>query len=231
MTRDGTLVVGVKQDETSEMDGKSFYSWLHALDLDRFNISLSGELHGASDIVSSGVEPDVWVLLSERLRHESIASCGGSACLRSIVLVCHPSGTEIGEALAMGISSVVVLGDSPWNFAAAVHAAFDQYLFVSPAILSRYRRAIVQTFRSKNVERIGELTERERDVLAGLSRGWSNIDLSRRLHITYSTVGTHVRRILRKLDASNRTEAAMIAYTSGVVGRQSVTNGGMRDGG
>ncbi len=225
------LVVGVKQDETSEMDGKWFYSWLHALDLHRFNITLSGQLHGAGDVLSSGAEPDVWVLLSERLRHESVASRRGSACLRSVVLICHPSGNEIGEALAMGISSVVVLGDSPWNFAAAVHAAFQQYLFVSPAILSRHRRSLVQTFTSKDVERIGELTERERDVLVGLSRGWSNIDLSRRLHITYSTVGTHVRRILRKLDASNRTEAAMIAYTSGVVGRQSVTNGEMRDDG
>lgn len=218
MTRDGMVVVGVKQDESSEMDGKSFYSWLHALDIDRFSITLSGQLYRVGDVVSPEAEPDVWVLLSECLRRELVGS-------GSVVLICNPGDTEVAQALTMGISSVVAFGDSPWNFAAAVHAAFERYLFVSPAILARHRRSLVQTFTPRATERIGKLTQRERDVLVGLSRGWSNTDLSRRLYITYSTVGTHVRRILRKLEVSNRTEAAMIAHTSGVVEWKRVTDG------
>ena len=56
-----------------------------------------------------------------------------------------------------------------------------------------------------------ELTKRECDVLALLVAGESNLAIAARLGISHGTVRLHVSNILRKLSASNRTEAALLA--------------------
>ncbi|MEZ5215472.1 MAG: response regulator transcription factor [Ilumatobacteraceae bacterium] len=55
------------------------------------------------------------------------------------------------------------------------------------------------------------LTEREREVLALIARGATNPQIARELYLSVDTVKTHVRSVFRKLDVSNRTQAAMAA--------------------
>jgi len=55
------------------------------------------------------------------------------------------------------------------------------------------------------------LTEREAEVLVLISQGASNKDISKKLYISVGTVKSHINRILGKLNAQNRTEAAAIA--------------------
>lgn len=56
-----------------------------------------------------------------------------------------------------------------------------------------------------------KLTQREMDVLEGLCRGMSNKEIAREIEIQEVTVKLHVKTLCRKLDARNRTHAAMIA--------------------
>jgi DNA-binding NarL/FixJ family response regulator len=61
------------------------------------------------------------------------------------------------------------------------------------------------------------LTEREREVLECIVSGCSNIEIAGKLYITVGTVKTHVRNILEKLCANDRTEAAVRALRSGII--------------
>ncbi len=61
------------------------------------------------------------------------------------------------------------------------------------------------------------LTERERQVLAGLVVGDGNGQLARRLGISPETARTHIQHILRKLGVHSRLEAAALGRLSGVV--------------
>jgi DNA-binding NarL/FixJ family response regulator len=61
------------------------------------------------------------------------------------------------------------------------------------------------------------LTEREREVLELIVAGHTNIAIGERLYITVGTVKTHVRSILAKLCADDRTEAAVRALRAGIV--------------
>ncbi|MEM9147414.1 MAG: response regulator transcription factor [Pseudomonadota bacterium] len=60
------------------------------------------------------------------------------------------------------------------------------------------------------------LTRREFRVLQALCRGLSNKEIARELHVQEVTVKVHVKTTLRKLNARNRTQAAMIARDTGL---------------
>lgn len=60
-------------------------------------------------------------------------------------------------------------------------------------------------------KKVGNLTERETEVLRGLSKGLSNKEIARELDLREVTIKLHVKTLCRKLDARNRTQAAMTA--------------------
>ncbi|MFZ5789991.1 MAG: LuxR C-terminal-related transcriptional regulator [Pseudomonadota bacterium] len=63
------------------------------------------------------------------------------------------------------------------------------------------------------------LTQRQNDILALLAGGASNKEIARRLSLSEATVKLHVHRILRVLGGKNRTEAAYLARTLGLLDR------------
>lgn len=60
------------------------------------------------------------------------------------------------------------------------------------------------------------LTQREQQVLKGLTQGKSNKEIARDLNLSEPTVKLHVKTLYRKVGASNRTQAALIAKESGL---------------
>jgi DNA-binding NarL/FixJ family response regulator len=88
----------------------------------------------------------------------------------------------------------------------AEHSNFAETVAIR-AIEPEYRRLITTE----------SLTRRELEVLRLIADGYSNSVIAQRLHITMGTVKSHVRNILRKLYATDRTQAAIRALRSGLV--------------
>jgi DNA-binding NarL/FixJ family response regulator len=61
------------------------------------------------------------------------------------------------------------------------------------------------------------LTEREMQVLTGMSRGRSNSEIGKELYLSEDTVKTHARRLFRKLGAADRAQAVAVGFRSGLV--------------
>ncbi|MEU4259797.1 response regulator transcription factor [Streptomyces fradiae] len=65
--------------------------------------------------------------------------------------------------------------------------------------------------------RLAALTEREREILTVIGRGWTNTEIASRLHLAESTVKTHVGRILAKTGSRDRVQAVILAYDTRLV--------------
>jgi len=64
--------------------------------------------------------------------------------------------------------------------------------------------------------RLGTLTDREREILIAIGRGWTNGEIAERLVLSESTVKTHVGRVLAKIGARDRIQAVILAYDLGL---------------
>ena len=61
------------------------------------------------------------------------------------------------------------------------------------------------------------LSERETQVLHGMSRGLSNGEIGRELYLSEDTIKTHARRLFRKLHAADRAQAVAVGLRAGVI--------------
>jgi NarL family two-component system response regulator LiaR len=112
---------------------------------------------------------------------------------------------DIRRAMAAGVAAFLLKSASAQDLAAVIRAAMrgrqDQTGELAYALAAGARAAGPG----------GELTQRERELLALMARGLSNQEICLRLAIAMPTVKFHVTNILAKLQADNRTEAVLVA--------------------
>ena len=114
------------------------------------------------------------------------------AIARIVLQQVKPAPAEVPAAVVAEVSK-----EDKDNKTVAIHAADEDY----DQMLAAY-----------------PLTERELEVLQLIVEGCSNAVIAEKLYITVGTVKTHVRNILNKLCADDRTQAAVRALRSGLVG-------------
>ncbi len=138
-----------------------------------------------------------------------------------LVLTTFNSDAVLFEALDAGASGFLLKTSQPEQLIAAVHALARGDALLAPSVT---RRVIERYSTSEPRERsragltdLHGLTEREREVLGHLARGFSNADIADRLVVGEATVKTHVSNVLRKLAIRDRLHAVIWAYEHGIV--------------
>ncbi|MEV5162949.1 response regulator transcription factor [Streptomyces sp. NPDC053728] len=140
---------------------------------------------------------------------------------RVIILTTFDLDEYVYEALASGASGFLLKDVTPELVTAAVRMVRAGNALLAPTItrrlVERYARPAAPE-RSALHRDVGTLTPRELDVLRLLAQGLSNTELATRLHLSETTVKTHVSRILGKLQLRDRVQAVVMAYETGLVG-------------
>ncbi|MFQ6850786.1 response regulator transcription factor [Streptomyces sp. 35M1] len=140
--------------------------------------------------------------------------------VKVLVLTTFDLDEYVYEALRAGASGFLLKDASADELAHAVRVVASGDALLSPNIT---KRLIVEFSRTAGApraplkERVGDLTERETEVLTLIAGGLSNAEIARHLIVAEQTVKTHVGRILVKLGLRDRTQAAVFAYESGLV--------------
>jgi DNA-binding NarL/FixJ family response regulator len=123
-------------------------------------------------------------------------------------------------ALRAGASGFL-LKDAPADeLANAVRVVARGDSLLDPGVTRRVIDAFVSTGeprQSGGPSWLASLTPRELEVLGLLARGLSNLEIARALFVSEATVKTHVSNVLAKLHVTDRVQAVIAAYESGVV--------------
>ena len=138
---------------------------------------------------------------------------------RILILTTFDIDDYVFDALSAGAAGFLLKDASPEELTQAVRiiAAGDALLAPSATRTLIERFAATRGPRRTDRAVLGQLTEREREVLVGVAQGESNSEIAGRLFVAEQTVKTHVSRILAKLGARDRAQLVIAAYEAGLV--------------
>jgi DNA-binding NarL/FixJ family response regulator len=140
---------------------------------------------------------------------------------RVLILTTFDLDEYVFEALRAGASGFALKSRPPEELLSGIRTVADGEALLAPSVTRRLIAHFADRTRAtaKTPWGLGELTDREREVLALVARGLSNAELAATLHVTLPTAKTHVSRLLTKLGARDRTQLAILAYESGIATR------------
>jgi DNA-binding NarL/FixJ family response regulator len=133
--------------------------------------------------------------------------------LAVIVITTFDLDDYVYAALEAGARGFLLKDAGPELLAEAIRAAAAGDALIAPSITARLLTEFAGASAAAPPEQPSEpLTKREEEVLHAVARGKTNAEISRELHISLSTVKTHVANLMTKLTARNRVEIAIWAY-------------------
>ena len=139
---------------------------------------------------------------------------------RVIVLTSFLDDERLMPAIEAGADGYLLKDVEPAELARAIRTARAGEAMIDPTVAARLLRTLSEP-RAPRPPAAERLTRREHEVLELIAAGRSNKRIAFELGISEKTVKTHVGHLLAKLGVADRTQAALLAVQSGLVGPQS----------
>ncbi|MGW9072119.1 response regulator [Streptomyces yangpuensis] len=142
-----------------------------------------------------------------------VAGPGVADPLAVVVITTFDLDEYVYGALRAGARGFLLKDTGPDLLAQAVRSASDGEALIAPSVTVRLLQAFADLPAGRQVAQpVSPVTAREEQVLLAVARGLTNTEIADALHISLSTVKTHLASLMAKLCARNRVEIAMWAY-------------------
>jgi len=134
--------------------------------------------------------------------------------VRVLVLTTFGVDEYVFEALRVGASGFLLKDVDPDDLRSAIRLVAAGHSLLAPAIT----RQVIEQFSRTTAgdERLGVLTDREREVMGLVAEGLSNDEIATKLTMSPLTAKTHVSRAMTKIGARDRAQLVVIAYETGL---------------
>jgi len=143
---------------------------------------------------------------------------GDHAIFRAVVIAMESDEEQFLAAVRAGVTGYLLQDASASDVLAAVRAVFRGEAVCPPQLCSKLFRFVCQMVRElpvKNEISRPDLTLRQQELVALVAKGLTNKEIASRLNLSEFTVRNHIHRILKQVDAGNRSEAVEVIRAYG----------------
>ena len=134
-----------------------------------------------------------------------------------IVIAEEQQQDHVLKVLSIGASGYVLKNISIDNLVRIIRDAIDGNLVISSGAIESLKSVCQERIKYSQIPLNCKLTEREKEILVRVSKGQSNAEIGKELFLSAFTVKNYVSKIIEKLEAKDRTQAATKAIQYGLV--------------
>jgi DNA-binding NarL/FixJ family response regulator len=138
---------------------------------------------------------------------------------RVVILTTYELDEYVFDALAAGASGFLLKAAPPEDLIRAIREVASGDALLAPSVTRR----LIEEFAkrpepsARKPKELATLTERELEVLREVASGLTNGEIAKKLHVSETTIKTHVAHLLDKLDLRDRVQAVILAYEAGLI--------------
>lgn len=136
-------------------------------------------------------------------------------CPRILMLTVHSEMEYLIKSLDMGADGYLLKDSDSHELIRAIHCVYEGEKFIQPSMIPILNSKLIA--RDLDKEKVESLSNREVEVLKLVAAGMLNRDIGSKLYISERTVKNHLSNIFRKIDCSDRTQAAVFCIRNGLV--------------
>ena len=135
--------------------------------------------------------------------------------VKVLVLTVHNETEYLMKAVDIGIEGYVLKDSESAELKKAIFSIVDGEIYIQPSLIPALNAKRIEKNEDEN--KIDDLTKRELEVLKLLAVGMYNKEIAEKLNISERTVKNHVSNIFKKLEVTDRTQAAVFAIRNNLI--------------
>lgn len=132
-----------------------------------------------------------------------------------LVLTVHNEVEYLMKAVDIGVNGYILKDSGSAELKKAIFSVADGETYIQPSLIPTLNSKMIE--KNKDEGKIDSLTKRELEVLKLLSVGMFNKEVAEKLNISERTVKNHISNIFKKLEVTDRTQAAVFAIRNNLI--------------
>ncbi len=135
--------------------------------------------------------------------------------VKVLILTVHNETDYLMKAVDIGVDGYILKDSESQELKKAIKAVKDGENYIQPSLIPALNNQLVN--RDNDKDKISSLTNRELEVLVQVANGMFNKEIATNLNISERTVKNHISNIFKKIDVSDRTQAAVFAIKNNII--------------
>lgn len=135
--------------------------------------------------------------------------------VKVLVLTIHSEIEYLLKAVDIGVNGYLLKDSESAELKKAINAVVNGENYIQPSLIPVLNAKMID--RDKDTVKIESLTRRELEVLKNMSYGMYNKEIAEKLDISERTVKNHISNIFKKIEVTDRTQAAVFAIRNNLI--------------
>lgn len=135
--------------------------------------------------------------------------------IKVLILTVHNEVEYLLQAVDIGVDGYIMKDSESTELKRAIQLVMNDENYIQPSLIPALNSRLVK--RDVDKDKIDSLTKRELEVLIQVANGMSNKEIALNLDISERTVKNHISNIFKKIDVSDRTQAAVFTIKNNLI--------------